>query len=241
MEERPRALLLKFPGTNCDAETARALKAVGFDTEIAPISTVTRDTLEGIRLVVLSGGFSYGDYVMSGRIASLVTEQKIDESLKEFRDGGGYLLGICNGFQILTQLGLLPEGSLVHNTSGRFQCQWVALENRAPDSPFLRRLPERFEFPIAHAEGRFVTREPEQAGEYVAKGLAALTYAGDVNGSFQQIAGLQDESGRVLGLMPHPERFMQARDHYDPDWGGGDNGHGSGYFLFQALYESITG
>jgi len=240
MEERPRALLLKFPGTNCDAETARALTAVGFDTEIAPISTVTRDTLAGVSLVVLSGGFSYGDYVMSGRIASLVTEQKVDEALKEFRDSGGYLLGICNGFQILTQLGLLPEGSLVHNTSGRFQCQWVTLENRAPDSPFLSRLPERFEFPIANAEGRFVTRDPAEAEGYVANGLAALTYTHDVNGSFQQIAGLQDESGRVFGLMPHPERFMQARDHFDPDWSGGDNGHGSGYFLFSSLFEAIT-
>ncbi len=240
MEERPRALLLKFPGTNCDAETARALESVGFETEIAPISTVTRELLDGIRLVVLSGGFSYGDYVMSGRIASLVTEQKIDAALKQFRDDGGYLLGICNGFQILTQLGLLPSGSLVHNTSGRFQCQWVTLENRAPESPFLKGLPERFEFPIAHAEGRFVTADPGEADAYRERGLAALTYVDDVNGSFAAIAGLQDESGRVFGLMPHPERFMEARDHYDPDWAGGANGKGSGYFFFQSLFETIT-
>jgi phosphoribosylformylglycinamidine synthase len=240
MEERPRALLLKFPGTNCDAETARVLESVGFETEIAPISTVNRAMLDGIRLVVLPGGFSYGDYVMSGRIASLVTQLKIDGALKEFRDAGGYLLGICNGFQILTQLGLLPKGSLVHNTSGRYQCQWVTLENRAPDSAFLSRLPERFEFPVAHAEGRFVTSEPAEAEGYVANGLAALTYAEDINGSFSGIAGLQDESGRVLGLMPHPERFVEARDHYDPDWSGGDDaGKGSGYFLFQSLYEAI--
>ena len=240
MEERPRALLLKFPGTNCDAETARALESVGFATEIAPISTVTRATLDGIRLVVFSGGFSYGDYVMSGRIASLVTEQKIDAALKEFRDAGGYLLGICNGFQILTQLGLLPSGSLVHNTSGRYQCQWVKLINRAPNSPFLKHLPETFEVPMAHAEGRFVTADPAEADGYLASGLAALTYAEDVNGSFAGIAGLQDETGRVFGLMPHPERFMGARDHYDPDWNGGENEKGSGYFLFQSLYEAVT-
>lgn len=240
MEERPRALLLKFPGTNCDAETARALETVGFETEIAPISTMTRELLDGVRLVVLSGGFSYGDYVMSGRIASLVTERKIDAALKEFRDSGGYLLGICNGFQILTQLGLLPSGSLVHNTSGRFQCQWVTLENRAPESPFLKGLPERFEFPIAHAEGRFVTADVGEADAYRERGLAALTYADDVNGSFAAIAGLQDESGRVFGLMPHPERFMEARDHYDPDWSGGASGKGSGYLFFQSLFETIT-
>ena len=239
MEERPRALLLKFPGTNCDAETARALRSVGFETEIVPISTLTRDSLSGIRLVVLSGGFSYGDYVMSGRIASLVTGLKIDGALREFRDAGGYLLGICNGFQILTQLDLLPAGSLVHNESGRFQCEWVTLENRAPDSAFLRHLPEKFEFPIAHAEGRFVTRDPIEADSYRENGLAALTYAEEVNGSFAQIAGLQDESGRVLGLMPHPERFMETRDHYDPDWNDGGTGRGSGHALFQSLYESI--
>jgi phosphoribosylformylglycinamidine synthase I len=238
MEKRPRALLLKFPGTNCDAETARALRSVGFDAEIAPVSTVSRASLDGVRLVVLSGGFSYGDYVMSGRIASLVTQLRIDGALSEFRDAGGYLLGICNGFQILTQLGLLPAGSLVHNTSGRFQCRWVTLENRSPDSPFLRRMPARFEFPIAHAEGRFVTTDPATAETYVAEGLAALTYADDVNGSFARIAGMQDETGRVFGLMPHPERFMGPRDHYDPDWSGAEQG--SGYYFFQSLFEAIT-
>ena len=123
MEKRPRALLLKFPGTNCDAETSRALEAVGFETEVLPIARLQTDSLSGVSVVVLSGGCSYGDYVMSGRFASLITEQKVGDSLKQFRDDGGYLLGICNGFQILTQLGLLPEGSLVHNTSRRYQCQ----------------------------------------------------------------------------------------------------------------------
>lgn len=241
MEERPRALLLKFPGTNCDAETARALETVGFAAGIAPISTVTPASLDGVKLVVLSGGFSYGDYVKSGRIASLITEQRLDGALKEFRDAGGYLLGICNGFQILVELGLLPPGSLVNNTSGRFQCHWVTLENRAPDNPFLRRVPERFELPIAHAEGRFVTADPAQAADYRSGGLAALTYAGDVNGSFEGIAGMRDETGRVLGLMPHPERFMEARDHYDPDWSGVEKGKGSGYYLFESLYETING
>ncbi len=141
MEERPCAVLLKFPGTNCDAETARALEEVGFVTETIPISVLKPETLVGVSLVVLSGGFSYGDYVMSGRIASLVTEQKIGETLKEFRDNGGYILGICNGFQILTQLDLLPSGSLVENASGCFQCQWVTLKNLAPTSPYLSRLP----------------------------------------------------------------------------------------------------
>ena len=134
---------------------------------------------------------------------------------------------------------MLPEGSLVENSSGRFQCQWVTLENKAPDSPFLSQLPETFEFPIAHAEGRLVTAEPGEAAGYLESGAAALTYTEDVNGSFEQIAGLQDETGRVFGLMPHPERFLRRGDHYDPDWGG-DETWGSGYYLFRSLYESVT-
>ena len=243
MEERPRAVLLKFPGTNCDEETARALEVVGFSTEIVPISALTTEALDGVKLVMLSGGFSYGDYVMSGRLARLVTEQKIDGALKEFRDNGGYLLGICNGFQILTQLGLLPEGSLVENTSGRFQCQWVKMKKQA-DSPFLTLLPDEFEFPMAHAEGRLVTMKAEDAEKYRENGAAAVIYNEDVNGSFEHIAGLQDETGRVFGMMPHPERFLYREDHYDPDWenpaGSDEEKWGSGYYLFRSLYESVT-
>ena len=238
MEKRTRALLLKFPGTNCDAETARALETVGFETTVLPISQLTSEALNGVKLVVFSGGFSYGDYVMSGRFASLITRQKIGDTLREFRDSGGYLLGICNGFQILTQLGLLPGGSLVHNTSGRYQCQWVALENKANDNSFLSQLPEIFEVPIAHAEGRFVTSSPSEAEQYLADGTAALLYKNEVNGSFSNIAGLQDKSGRVLGLMPHPERFLYKEDHYDPDWNK-DEKWGSGYFFFKALHDAV--
>lgn len=241
MEKRPHALLLKFPGTNCDAETARALRTVGFSADVLPISQVSPGRLEGVDLVVLSGGFSYGDYVMAGRLAQLVSEQRLGDSLRQFRDDGGYLLGICNGFQILTRMGLLPEGSLIHNDSGRFQCNWVTLKKGSQgNSPFLRGLPDEFELPIAHAEGRFVTKDASQAEALVSDGFGILTYAEDVNGSFNQIAGLQDESGRVLGLMPHPERFLWKEHHYDPDWkneSGGDMG--SGYYMFHSIFDEI--
>jgi len=238
MEKRPHALLLKFPGTNCDVETARALEMVGFSTDVVPVTQIDRDRLDGVDLVVLSGGFSYGDYVMAGRLAQLVTEQKIGDALKTFRDDGGYLLGICNGFQILTKLGLLPPGSLIHNQSGRYQCQWAELERRADSNPFLALLPRNFEFPVAHAEGRFVTETPEEAELYRVQGLAVLTYAEDINGSSARIAGLQDKSGRVLGLMPHPERFMEREHHYDPDWNGNAE-HGWGWFFFRSIFEEI--
>ena len=240
MEERPHSLLLKFPGTNCDAETSRALEEAGFSSEILPITCVDEKSLESAQLIVLSGGFSYGDYVMAGRLAQLELEHRVGDALMRFRDDGGYLLGICNGFQILTKLGLLPEGSLINNTSGRFICRWVRLKRRVEDNPFLRGLPENFELPIAHAEGRFVA--PEGAAEkYLDEGLAALVYDEDVNGSSCRIAGLTDSSGRVLGLMPHPERFLWDSHHYDQDWVGDGDGRGSGYQMFKSIYNTIVG
>ncbi len=237
----PKALLPKYPGTNCDTETARALEAAGFTTEIVPVSELTPAHFVGVALVVFSGGFSYGDYVMAGRVAQLITQQKLDGALENFVANGGHILGICNGFQIITKLGLLPEGSLIDNTSGRFQCRWVKMKIQTPDNPFLRELPEDVEIgmPIAHAEGRFVAPEGK-AEEYLANGLVTLTYTEDVNGSTANIAGLQDKTGRVFGLMPHPERFTDKQHHYDPDWNG-DPVHGWGYYLFKSIWMECSG
>lgn len=233
----PHALLIKFPGTNCDAETARALETAGFTTEIVPVALLEPDALDRAALVVFSGGFSYGDYVMSGRIARLVTRQKLDERLQAFVARGGYVLGICNGFQILTQLGLLPRGSLIHNTSGRFLCRWAPLRKNGNTSPFLKALPDSFELPVAHAEGRFVG-EAGDAEQYVKDGRAALLYGADINGSSAGIAGLQDATGRVFGLMPHPERFIGRDTHYDPDWQGAERGWG--YYFFKGVADALA-
>ena len=233
----PHALLIKFPGTNCDAETARALETAGFTSEIVPVALLEPEALDRAALVVFSGGFSYGDYVMSGRIARLVTRQKLGERLQAFVAGGGYVLGICNGFQILTQLGLLPRGSLIHNTSGRFLCRWAPLRKNGNTSPFLKALPDSFELPVAHAEGRFVG-EPGDAEQYVKDGRAALLYGADINGSSAGIAGLQDATGRIFGLMPHPERFIGRETHYDPDWQGAERGWG--YYFFKGVADALA-
>ena len=235
----PHAIIIQFPGTNCDAETARALETVGITAEVLPVALLEESAVERAQLVVFAGGFSYGDYVMSGRIARLITESRLGERLKRFVAEGGYVLGICNGFQILTQLELLPKASLIHNTSGRFQCRWAALQKTGKKgSPFLTLLPDQFELPVAHAEGRVVTLSGA-AAEYVKNGLAPLQYGRDINGSSERIAGLQDETGRVFGLMPHPERFMTAADHYDPDWGSAE--HGWGYYFFKGALDAIQG
>jgi phosphoribosylformylglycinamidine synthase len=238
MATRPHALLLKFPGTNADEETARALREVGFEAPIVPITRVSQSDIDRSQLVVLSGGFSYGDYVMAARFAELEIERRLGDALTRFRDQGGHLLGICNGFQILMRLGILPAGSLVDNVSERFICKWVPLKKEVTDSPFLHRMPTDFELPIAHGEGRLVTRAPEDADRYKKEGLAALTYGEEVNGSYAGIAGMQDSERRVLGLMPHPERFIYRAQHYDRDFDGAE--HGWGHYLFQSIFEAVT-
>ena len=233
----PKALILKFPGTNCDAETARALQNVGFQTQVLPSALLEAQSVADVQLVVFAGGFSYGDYVMSGRFAKLTTLSRLGDGLKKFIERGGYAMGICNGFQILTQLGLLPEGSLIHNTTGRFICRWTKLTKNG-SSPYLDELPDDFELPIAHAEGRFVASSDDKAKEYVNNGRAALLYGENVNGSTHAIAGLQDETGRVFGLMPHPERFTTKQHHYDPDWRGAE--HGWGHYMFKSVREAMA-
>jgi phosphoribosylformylglycinamidine synthase subunit PurQ / glutaminase len=235
MSSAPKALILKFPGTNCDAETSRALEAVGFQAQVLPSALLEPHSVDDVQLVLFAGGFSYGDYVMSGRFAKLTTLSKLGDGMRKFIDRGGYAMGICNGFQILTQLGLLPEGSLIHNTSGRFICKWAGLKKNSA-SPYLNELPDQFELPVAHAEGRFVGVD-DVAGTYVKNGRAALLYTDDVNGSTHQIAGLQDETGRVFGLMPHPERFMSKQHHYDPDWAAAE--HGWGHYMFKSVRAAI--
>ncbi len=234
MSATPQALLLKFPGTNCDAETSRALQLVGFETSVQPISIVEADRLSDYQLLVFSGGFSYGDYVMAGRLAQLELERRLGSAVQDYYAKGGYLLGICNGFQILTKLNVLPEASLIENTSGRFVCRWTGLEKVKTDNPYLNGLPDHFELPVAHAEGRLVSAESKDL-EFQS---AALTYSENFNGSSQAIAGTQDESGRVLGLMPHPERFIYRRNHYDPDWA--EQEYGWGYYLFQSIYQHLS-
>ncbi|OGH60965.1 MAG: hypothetical protein A3G34_17415 [Candidatus Lindowbacteria bacterium RIFCSPLOWO2_12_FULL_62_27] len=259
MEKRPQATLLKFPGTNCDGETARALRLAGFAADIVPFSDATRELICGSDLLVLPGGFSYGDYIGAGRLARLEIQRKLGDALLAYRSAGGLILGICNGFQILVQLGLLPEGRLIENASHAFLCRWVRLRTLCPDNPYLSALPDVFELPIAHREGRFVAR-PGLAESYIASGLAPLVYEDNVNGSACAIAGLQDDSGRVFGLMPHPERFLYSEDHYDPDWGSGrvsasgapsagvsdasppsaQSRWGWGYYFFKSIYNHLV-
>jgi len=189
--------------------------------------------------VVLSGGFSYGDYVRAGRFARLVLQRRLDGALEDFVRDGGFVLGICNGFQILLELGMLPAGSLIQNESRRFVCRWVTLSVNASNPHYLRTLPDRFELPVAHMEGRFVA-EPGQSESYVEEGRAPLLYDDNPNGSQADIAALHDETGRVFGLMPHPERYLYREDHYDVHRSREDD-RGWGYAFFRSLHDAVGG
>ena len=224
----PVALVLSAPGTNRDRDVAFALERAGADPRIALLSELLADPdlLRHVQLLVVAGGFSYADALGAGRMWSLELTHGVGDGLREFVSKGKPVLGICNGFQVLTGTHLLP-GSLAHNESGSFQCQWVRLEADPGVCVWTRDL-DPIECPIAHGEGRYVHTDPVALA---ASGQVALRYAGsNPNGSAAGIAGVCDPTGVVLGLMPHPENHVVPRQH--PRHGRGANG-GLGLALFE--------
>ncbi len=234
---KPRALVLRSPGTNCDHETAFAFEQAGAVAERIHINRLKErpTVIQGFDICCLAGGFSYGDDIAAGRILAQQLRQYLNDALLRFRDDGKLVLGICNGFQALLQTDLLiannhgavARATLALNDSGRYEDRWVHLSVQAAQSPFLAGL-DRLYLPVAHAEGKFVTRDKSVLRKLRADGQIALTYSSrhdqgtDVgypenpNGSVGNIAGICDPTGRVLGLMPHPERFLHRTHH--PHW-----------------------
>jgi len=196
-----KATVLVFPGSNCDRDLAVAFRQAGFDVEMV----WHKDTVlpAGVDLVGVPGGFSYGDYLRSGAIAA---RSPIIEALKAHSDRGGYVLGICNGFQVLTETGLLP-GALMRNAALKFICKPVELTVETSESAFTSGYDagQTVVFPVAHHDGNYVVTDETRAA-LNGDGRVAFRYAEDVNGSTDRIAGVLSENRRVLGLMPHPER-----------------------------------
>ena len=179
--------------------------------------------LDEARIAVVAGGFSYGDALGAGRMLALDLTVMLGDALREFVAGGRPLIGICNGFQVLTRTGLLP-GSLGHNVNGRFDCRWVELDPQ-PGSAcvWTKGLDAAVHCPIAHGEGRYVHPDVDALA---ADGQVALRYHGsNPNGSAADIAGVCNASGTVLGLMPHPENHVVARQHPHHRRGGGGPPH----------------
>ncbi|WP_188201436.1 phosphoribosylformylglycinamidine synthase I [Thermococcus camini] len=207
-----RFAVVVFPGTNCDFETERAIRKAGAEAERVWYKTSLKD-FDG---VVLPGGFSYADYLRAGAIAA---RQEIMEEVKEFAREGRPVLGICNGFQILTEAGLLP-GALRPNKNPRFLCKWVHLRVEDTQTPFtsLYEPGEVIRMPIAHAEGNYYVDDPSKVRivfQYSDE-RGNITEEANPNGSLANIAAITNERGNVLGTMPHPERasdrFLGSED-----------------------------
>lgn len=213
MSGRPPALVIAGPGTNRDRDLVLALELAGADPRIVLASELVADPsqLAAARLVAVAGGFSYGDALGAGRMLALDLAVGIGEALAEFVATGRPMIGICNGFQVLTRTGLLP-GALGHNEHGRFDCRWVELAAEPSSrSLWTAGLNATIHCPIAHGEGRYVHPDPDSLA---AHGQVALRYVSpNPNGSVADIAGVCNAAGNVLGLMPHPENFVLPRQH----------------------------
>lgn len=196
--------VVAFPGSNCDADALHVVRDV-LGAEAQLLWHKDRD-LKGSDVVILPGGFSYGDYLRCGAIARF---SPVMEEVSAFAKKGGRVLGICNGFQILTEAGLLP-GALLRNTSCRFICAEVQLRVENAATPFTRGLKagEVLRMPIAHAEGNYFL-DDEGLKRLEGNGQVVLRYLENPNGAVANIAGIVNEGGNVMGMMPHPERAAE--------------------------------
>lgn len=214
-----RAAVLVFPGSNCDRDLAVAFEQAGFD--VSMVWHKDTDLPSGLDIVGVPGGFSYGDYLRCGAIAA---NSPITQSLKTHADRGGYVMGICNGFQILTETGLLP-GALLQNAGLKYICKHVPLKVTTSNSAFTEgyNAGDVISIPIAHHEGNYFADDATIA-RLKDEDRIAFTYEDNPNGAKADIAGILSENRRVLGMMPHPERAA-------------DEGHGGtdGSALFRAL------
>jgi phosphoribosylformylglycinamidine synthase I len=275
----PRALVLRTAGINCDGETVHALELSGARTDLVHLKRILAEParLDDYGLVVIPGGFSYGDDVAAGRVFGLELRSALRREIAAFVERGGIVLGVCNGFQVLVEAGLFePVGAppaqrarsgssldssgsgrsrarnvaLYDNASNRFECRWITIEAEDCAVPWLAAR-ERMPVPIAHGEGRFVVRDAatlqrlkdrrQIAFRYVrSDGSPAEGYPDNPNGSVEAIAGICDPTGRVLGLMPHPERNITPWNH--PCWTRrAPRQEGEGLGFYRRLVEAASG
>jgi phosphoribosylformylglycinamidine synthase len=233
--EQVKAIVLRAAGINCDAETQYALELAGAKAERIHINRIIEDKelLEQFQIIVVPGGFSYGDDVSAGKILANQTIHHLADALRKFIEDGKLALGICNGFQVLVKAGILPFNTIgkqdsvtiTNNDCGKFEDRWVYLAPQTKKCIFIEQGRQIY-LPIAHGEGKVVTKDSAILEQLKSAGHIAFKYVdengkeGDFpinpNGSVDSIAGLTDSTGRVLGLMPHPERFVRPTQH--PRW-----------------------
>jgi phosphoribosylformylglycinamidine synthase I len=227
-----KTLMLRAPGTNCDFETQVAFEQAGAEVDSSLVTELFQGEkrLADYQILVIPGGFTYGDDISAGKIMANEIRLRLGEDIRRFVDDGGLILGICNGFQVLVKAGILPRETdgniqsltLTSNDSGKFECRWVYLQvNEASPCVFTRGICSLY-IPVNHGEGKIVA-EPGVLDRlnvvlYYADGAGNIQagYPHNPNGSMRNIAGVCDSSGRIFALMPHPERFIRWTQH--PRW-----------------------
>jgi phosphoribosylformylglycinamidine synthase len=220
-----KSAVVVFPGSNCDRDMITALREASGE---EPVRVWHRDAElpERLDLIAIPGGFSYGDYLRSGAMAA---QSPVMRAVKDAAERGVPVLGVCNGFQILTEAGLLP-GALMRNAGIRFVCREVTLRVENSQSAFTVRYSagEEIVIPVAHHDGNYQA-DPETLDRLEGEGRIAFRYSGECNGSARDIAGIVSESGNVLGMMPHPERAFEPA-----------HGRTDGRRLFEGLIEALA-
>jgi phosphoribosylformylglycinamidine synthase len=225
MKKTPKSLVVRTAGINCDIETKQALELAGAHAELIHTNEITSGKIKILNydILVFPGGFSYGDDIAGGKIWA-VHMNKVYGDIKKFIESGRPVMGICNGFQVLTKLGFLPESkdkkqtaSLTFNDCGVLIDKWEKLKvNKNSMCIFTKNLEDEIELPIAHGEGKIVIDDKNVLASLQKNNNIALTYVNNPNGSVFDIAGLCNKKGNCFGLMPHPERYASPYQH--PAW-----------------------
>jgi phosphoribosylformylglycinamidine synthase len=228
MATKPKALIIRAAGTNCDQETIHALALVGADSHAVHVNQLLNGhvRLHPYSMIVIPGGFSYGDDISAGKVLANEFRLKLRDQLARFVESKKPVIGVCNGFQVLVKSGLLPgfdavdaeqTVTLALNDSNKFQCLWTTLRHEKSAATWLDGLSTTLELPIAHGEGKFLTASPKILESLKKNKQIVFRYDPvNPNGSEQSIAGVCNKAGNVVGLMPHPERFVSRYQH--PNW-----------------------
>lgn len=247
-----KVCILRAPGTNCDAETKLSIEHFNVKAEIVHVKKLISGDkkLAEYDALVIPGGFSFGDRVRAGAILGSILRERFHSELNDFNESGKPILGICNGFQVLIEAGLIKNAALLPNSGSRFECRWVYLKKANSKSFFLRDMPSLIRLPVAHGEGRFFAdkrkinelEKSKRVSFYYAKEngeRANMLYPHNPNGSLRDIAGVTNEKGNILALMPHPERAFFA--YTCINWHREKNKkYGDGYYIFRNLASEIS-
>lgn len=254
----PKVLILRTAGTNCDYETRYAFEKAGAKVDAVHINILlaNKKLLEDYQILTLPGGFTYGDDVSAGKILANQIKYNLEEDIKTFLHEKKLILGICNGFQTLTKAGLLPaidkryqEATLTFNDSNKFEDRWIYLKICSNKSVFIKEenVPTIY-LPIAHGEGKFVTKDETTLNKIMSNRQVVFKYINECGeeagypwnpgGSIQNIAGICDPTGQILGMMPHPERHVEPTQH--PRWTrNGLKEFGDGFLIFRNAVDYV--